>query len=1218
MRQARPMTGYAAIVAAVALPASAALAQQLTDAALISNKNWASGGNTGYVITMDDRADGDLLTGRWKVNYRADGSTRVDTPNAWQPYIRGQWNHVVATFERFTFTLPDNSTEIRTRIETYLNGSRVSDAVNISGPGNIDTLDLGLNLNIGQDGTGNYRVGEEPGGFVGRIDDVAVWRRAITQTEVTALWNGRNGGGSLSVLAGTSPALANELVGLYTFDNHVLDTASTLPGRSGVTPKNGIWREIGEGGIDNPSVAAYTSGLFGQAASLNGSNYITIGDALAGFPTDYTFGSTTSFSFSAWFFEPIPQVFFSRYTNASGNGLASNPANWDSVPPAEWNNRTAIFVGGPTAAENNVTFDTALGSRIVSYFEFGAAGQTTNITFEPGASVIGQGTGVSVIGVPGSTVNLTINSGVLNHWGDGEERRRLAVGAGSGAFVNITLDGTGELSVGNRVADASFATGFRRPELGGADGQPRRGDDVLLGDGPNGAVTLTMNGNSFMFVTDVMYVGDSDSTSPFTAVQNGNSTVIVNWDTRWADDGAANGKVISWTMNDNSRFIVARDHGLSEANGAGTGTINLTINDNAEFAAGDRLVFGAGGRHNVNVTLNGGLVRAGRLTPGPDLLVDNTGVPAGPARDNILLMGLNSNVNFTINGGLVSIQRSAWVGFNGGTALLDMHGGTFNILGIGSADLPRLGNFPDTMPFPQLGAANTSAAWVDGGGDLYISIGGTVSRSAPIGIVRVGGDATLNVARDVLVGGTYYNASFTGVTPPGIAYAELAVRGDDATINIGGNLVFGGVSFGNSANYIVGGNVTSVLGARLTGPNHAPINVTGAGGRNGDLVIYSSNPESGTGNEKVTSVIDVTIDVPYAVFRPSNGDSFTLVQYAGSRLRGGNGDGVVPNGRQGTFDRITDSSVNGIDWTVQYDDANKRLNVVASKVYRLGNTDRDAADTVTTTDFDQLVAGFGSTGTKRWADGDFTNDRNVDLEDFSIQRAAYDNAVGSPGSLNVPHLIVFEDGRTLLQADGLSAGLQVKSASGGLSTAAFNALQLTSLVGSGAVALSSTSSDVAAASLTGQVSLAGTTDLGQLAAPGVRDLAFAMTLIGNLTATYVPGNVAYLIRGDFNFDSIVDAGDIDVLLEAVLEATPFQSFISTYGDAFTAAYGATLDATVLAQLGDLDGNNLFDAEDIDAFITAILAARPGGSAIPEPAMLGLVAPAAVLLTRRRR
>ncbi|MFN4244335.1 MAG: hypothetical protein ACK4PI_13995 [Tepidisphaerales bacterium] len=108
------------------------------------------------------------------------------------------------------------------------------------------------------------------------------------------------------------------------------------------------------------------------------------------------------------------------------------------------------------------------------------------------------------------------------------------------------------------------------------------------------------------------------------------------------------------------------------------------------------------------------------------------------------------------------------------------------------------------------------------------------------------------------------------------------------------------------------------------------------------------------------------------------------------------------------------------------------------------------------------------------------------------------------------------------------------------------------------------------------------------------------------------------ILGDFNFDGIFDSDDIDPFLEALLEDTPYANFIAAYGSLFTAQYGGTLTPELVVAFGDFDSNSIFDAEDVDLFVSAVLSARPGASSIPEPAMLGLLAPAALLLSRRRR
>ncbi|MFN4241647.1 MAG: DUF4623 domain-containing protein [Tepidisphaerales bacterium] len=110
-----------------------------------------------------------------------------------------------------------------------------------------------------------------------------------------------------------------------------------------------------------------------------------------------------------------------------------------------------------------------------------------------------------------------------------------------------------------------------------------------------------------------------------------------------------------------------------------------------------------------------------------------------------------------------------------------------------------------------------------------------------------------------------------------------------------------------------------------------------------------------------------------------------------------------------------------------------------------------------------------------------------------------------------------------------------------------------------------------------------------------------------------------IVLGDFNFDGFLDAGDIDVFTEALLESAPYAEFIANYGALFTTQYGGTLTPELVVAFGDFDNNSIFDADDIDPFIEAVLASsRPGASSIPEPAALGLLAPAALLLSRRRQ
>src|SRR5262249_11789990 len=118
---------------------------QADDQSFISNKDWNSGGNLGFIVASE--ADG------VKWNYRDDGgSGRRDIPHVGPQLEKdGNWHNIVVTFQR------TNSAVI------YIDGNQVNvtsitpDAGNPVG--SVDTDDRGLSVNIGQDGTGTYTDG---------------------------------------------------------------------------------------------------------------------------------------------------------------------------------------------------------------------------------------------------------------------------------------------------------------------------------------------------------------------------------------------------------------------------------------------------------------------------------------------------------------------------------------------------------------------------------------------------------------------------------------------------------------------------------------------------------------------------------------------------------------------------------------------------------------------------------------------------------------------------------------------------------------------------------------------------------------------------------------------------------------------------------------------------------------------------------------------------
>ncbi len=135
------------------------------DPALLGNKDWGSGSNPGFVI---------FTTGGLRWNYRDLNGTRTD----YNPGIRvddGSWHHLLVVFARTNGA------------RTYLDGV-LRDTRSIgNGAGSIDAA-AGKTFNIGQDGTGTYTDGNGVGITNAVLDEVVIWRRALTQQEATAVY----------------------------------------------------------------------------------------------------------------------------------------------------------------------------------------------------------------------------------------------------------------------------------------------------------------------------------------------------------------------------------------------------------------------------------------------------------------------------------------------------------------------------------------------------------------------------------------------------------------------------------------------------------------------------------------------------------------------------------------------------------------------------------------------------------------------------------------------------------------------------------------------------------------------------------------------------------------------------------------------------------------------------------------------------------------------
>ncbi len=152
-----------------------------SDPSFLSNKDWGSGGNGGWVIASDNGA-----ALQW--NFTEDGNGRADWDGP-AVFGDGQWHHVVVVYARATVA------------STYVDGVLINSSTIGPATGNIDT---GMPTNIGQDGTGHYTDGD----IDGLIDDVAIWRRALDAADVAGIYSaGTNGQSVLDVPDPQHPVL---------------------------------------------------------------------------------------------------------------------------------------------------------------------------------------------------------------------------------------------------------------------------------------------------------------------------------------------------------------------------------------------------------------------------------------------------------------------------------------------------------------------------------------------------------------------------------------------------------------------------------------------------------------------------------------------------------------------------------------------------------------------------------------------------------------------------------------------------------------------------------------------------------------------------------------------------------------------------------------------------------------------------------------------------
>ncbi len=163
---------------------------QNDDKPFISNKDWNSGSNPGFAIATE----GDGL--KWNFRDHDKSSGRRDSPHVAPQLLDHNWHHVVIAFARASTA------------STYVDGVLV-DSSNVAPDAgkpvvSVDTDDLNLKWNIGQDGTGAYTDGTSGAAVDLLMDDVAIWGRQLSGAEVVCITSSGRSGKDLSTLTGGS------------------------------------------------------------------------------------------------------------------------------------------------------------------------------------------------------------------------------------------------------------------------------------------------------------------------------------------------------------------------------------------------------------------------------------------------------------------------------------------------------------------------------------------------------------------------------------------------------------------------------------------------------------------------------------------------------------------------------------------------------------------------------------------------------------------------------------------------------------------------------------------------------------------------------------------------------------------------------------------------------------------------------------------------------
>lgn len=161
------------------------------DPAIVTNKNWDSGGNVGWVVSAGVNGTSPEQRFQWNFNTQGGARKDYDPTTADATVFDGNWNHLVITHDRgglVTFYV--NGVQM-TFTDTQQPGTNGAGTKDISGNAGQALTNAANRLVFGQDINLTYEAGNNSS-LNADIDDVAMWNRSLSAVEVTLLYdNGR-------------------------------------------------------------------------------------------------------------------------------------------------------------------------------------------------------------------------------------------------------------------------------------------------------------------------------------------------------------------------------------------------------------------------------------------------------------------------------------------------------------------------------------------------------------------------------------------------------------------------------------------------------------------------------------------------------------------------------------------------------------------------------------------------------------------------------------------------------------------------------------------------------------------------------------------------------------------------------------------------------------------------------------------------------------------